>query len=626
MSSLYNSEFISSISESKMIDYIEGKYSLDFTKLENRKDLVCLQHYLIKYIEKYGKTQNVNRVLKSFYTAFGNQPHMFLDSPLIRDGFINRFMPEEMKNKIKTFRDKYFDGSTIKQIYEKSQRYELSNQEKNRLYSFLILKIKTGNKNFDEINKNCIKRILASGKTVNELNDMELKFFCTYFGRQAWGKTENLPEIHIMKDEPDLGGFESSGAIYLNKDTSFTPTLEGMVQTVCHETQHRVQEVVSKEKESKVAFEWARHYLFSKYLSTNEFSIYHNNYNYSDIELDAEKSGFFNASVFLGMLDRRDLAEKLRTTRIERFDKRHYYEFMVNTKKQPIPPDSFVVEYLDSIIKTHPEELKSYKVLNNLYEPNGQRRSFSSIMMGRMTQGLDKRGIYDSYINYGIKNGELDSINLDKANMKTKQDFYRTLSDIFRDKAILFKEHCNDNEYDKLSRNGKRMYSDKQIEMTTSYQLSILDNIASYVDKNMDSILQTKEESKIHNSSYIYHFIVDFRDFELKNINNKVIENSPKLQQQFNEFKVKANSIINKFNKQYIKDRLDDMSLDQKKANIKTLDGKEMPLDDYLYYDILPKLDGHMEMNINGKKAYIGDIIAYYKKQLSATNEIGIEK
>ena len=46
-----------------------------------------------------------------------------------------------------------------------------------------------------------------------------------------------------------------------------------------------------------------------------------------------------------------------------------------------------------------------------------------------------------------------------------------------------------------------------------------------------------------------------------------------------------------------------------------------MSLDDYLYFDVLPRMDGHMEIEINGRKVYISDIIKYYKNNLNKTNE-----
>lgn len=614
MSSLYSKEYLQTVSETKLKNYIDGKIPIDFSDSYNRKDMTVLQHYLIKYIETYGKTKQANEILKKFYIAFGENPALYINSPLLKNNFIDRYMPDDMKNKIKTFRGAYFDENIVMQLYEKSKKYELSEREKYRLYSYLIIQLKAKDKKYEDICKDCAKRILNTNKKVNELNDMELEFYCAYIGKLAWGeRKEPAPEIHIMKDAPNLGGYECRGMIYINKNTSFTPTLEEITQTVCHETQHRVQEISSIKTEDRTAFEMARHQLFNKYLSTKEYDVYHANYNYSDIELDAEKSGFFNASVFLGMLDRRDLSDRLREIRVKRFDKRHYYEFMINKDNKKVPADTFVVEYLTQIIKEHPEELKQYKVLNNIYEPNGQIKSFGNILVRRMNQTLETRGIYDNYVNYGIHKDMLDKLKFDKSTLKDRSDLFKSLSNVYRDSALLFKDYCNDKDYKNINPG--------QISQTTLYQLGTLTRIANFIDNNMNLVLETKEESQINNRSYIFNFIYDFRDFDLTKIDNEVIRNNPNIQERYRELKNKVDSIIKKFNKEYIKDRIKDIPLDKLKSTIKTPEGAEMSLDDYLYFDALPRMDGHMEIEINGRKVYISDIIKYYKNNLNKTNE-----
>ena len=62
----------------------------------------------------------------------------------------------------------------------------------------------------------------------------------------------------------------------------------------------------------------AKMQLFCKYLSTKEFDIYHTNYRYEGIELDAESYGYFYGQTFLGMLGRRDLAEHLNEVKEKR--------------------------------------------------------------------------------------------------------------------------------------------------------------------------------------------------------------------------------------------------------------------------------------------------------------------
>ena len=51
-----------------------------------------------------------------------------------------------------------------------------------------------------------------------------------------------------------------------------------------------------------------------------------------------------------------------------------------------------------------------------------------------------------------------------------------------------------------------------------------------------------------------------------------------------------------------------------------------MSLNDYLFYDVLPRLDGHMELKHNNKKIYVGDIIKYYTNEVNKNNTSGNSK
>lgn len=62
MSSLYNKEYLNTVNKTVLDNIINGTTSFDPTSLKDRKTTVVLQHYLIKYIEEHGKTNNVNKI------------------------------------------------------------------------------------------------------------------------------------------------------------------------------------------------------------------------------------------------------------------------------------------------------------------------------------------------------------------------------------------------------------------------------------------------------------------------------------------------------------------------------------------------------------------------------------
>ena len=606
MSNLYNKEYIKTCNQSFLKSLIENNTKVDFTALVERKEIVVLQHYIIKYIEENGKTNSINNMLSQFYSTFQKYPYLFVDSPLLKEGFLNRFMTEKDRKIIMNACNNYFNNEKCRKLYAKYKNSDLTDSEKNQLFSFLIHK--SDNSQYDEVIDFCSKKILNSDKKIKDLNTMELKLYCTYIAKLAGKMGQIKPEVHIMSNKPENGGFQINGLIFLNKYSSYVPTLEEITKTTCHETEHAIQYKDLKNKSTRKAFEMAYFELFEKYLSNEDYKAYDLNYKYSEIELDAEKFGFFYGQTFLLMLGRKDLANKLKPIKKDSFDKRHYYQFMYDKNKKPVPIDTFIVRNLDEIIKKHPEELKNYKVLNNIYDINGERKSFSTLLSNLMNQDFETRGIYDNYINYEILNDKLDTLSLKITGKNAKQKIFKALRDVYKDKEILFKDYCTDKDYNHIN-------SD-QIIKTTVYQLSIIDKIITYVDKNFEHVLEAKEDGLLTNSSFIYEFIYGLQDFKLTNITNKVIQNNPIINEKYKELLEKISSIITKFNKQFILDRIADIPLDKLSQNIKTPEGKEMPLNEYLLKDVLSKMDGHLSYEVNGKEEYVGNIINYYKKNL----------
>lgn len=614
MSVLYKNNYITSYNKKEIIDILTGKtsYIPDPYNLQERRKYITLQHFLIKYIEEKGKTKITNDLLSKYYKDFANNPSLFVDSPLIREDFLNRFITKRVNEKVKECRNKYFSSKDIKELYIKlMQNNVLNNQEKNRLYSYLIIKLRSNDTRFNTIIDECAKKILNSNKKVRNLNETELKFFCTYIAKHAGGNVV-FPNLHIMQDRPELGGFELENIVYINKESMGSDELHMITKTVCHEVRHAIQEKESKNKNTKTAFEMARHVLFSKYLKSNDYDVYKINYRYSGIELDAEDYGYYYSKVLLSTMGRRDLAEKVRENETLKHKRRHLYEFMIDVGKSAKTTDAFVVEYMDTIIKNHPEELKEYKVLNNLYNEDGSRKSLSNLLAHRTNQGFEDRGLYDNYMNYEIAKNRLFELDLANTKKDVSEKLFKSLGNIYRDKAILFKEYCDDKEYDKVSQ--------KQIKNTTLYQLKLLDNILNFIDQKMNYVLDCKEEKQISNRSFIYDFIYDFRDFNLNNINNEVIKNDPLIKERMNKLLEKHSSIVKKFNEEYIKNKIEDLTIEEKHSIITTPEGYNIQLQDYLYYDILPRLDSHSTVDINGQKVHVSNIIKALK------NEVGNQK
>ena len=616
MSSLYKSNYLSQCNPQEMVNIINGKikYIPDPKDLEDRQKYIILQHYLIKYLEHFGKTEQLTSLFKKYYEDFFENPSLFIDSPLITDEFINKTMKEKLREKVLEYRNKYFDGLKCKELYEIAMRNNpLNDKQKDQLYSFLTIQLKTGNTKFDKIYENCIKQILDSNKLVTELNDTELKFYCTYISKKAAGKT--CPDVHIMKDEGRKSGHENNGVIFINKYGDSTKTIEELTKVVCHETQHVIQEQEMNSINSKGGFDIALIHLFSKYLSTKDYDAYHRNYRYSGAELDAETAGYANAKIFLRMFGRHDLADKIKENQEIKLDKRNYYEAGIQADKKIVTLDQLIVESMDKIIKEHPEELKKYKMLETIYNSDGTRKDLKDLLTRKLNENFIDRGLYDNYFNYEIAKGNVNKIDISKGSVESKKAFFTILGNSYRSAAIKFKDYCEDNESYK---DGYLKASNEHVRVSVLYQLTLLNNMADFLNNNMNSLLECKENSKLSHTSFIYKsFIYDFRDFNENSINNDVIKNDPIIKERISKFMDKFNSIVKKYNDQYIKDRVTDLTQDELNSEITTPEGHKETLKEYLYYDMLPRADSHSEIRIKDKKVSIADVIKYYKNTLS---------
>ena len=321
---MYEQKYIDIIGEDnfkKLLDNQTYNFNINDISSKNIATYYAFQHFLIKsYINNYNKPKCVE-YLKKMYMDFNKNPYLFCDSPLIKNEVLNKIIDnEEVRNKIINYRNNYFDLKSVSFLYEKKKNQELTNEEKNRYYSYLILKLNNPNTKTEELLNNEIMEILNTD--YSKLNDMQLKFYCQYVSNYSKGKGYNTT-VMIGKEpsgnEGMMRGSQMNDFIFINKD-AFNE-IGMLTKTVCHETRHSIQYHDSKEKNTKAGFELAQKELFRKYLNTNNYNSYTSNYRYSSIEIDAEISGHHKASVFLSMFNKKDLAEQIREDRRQTTDK-----------------------------------------------------------------------------------------------------------------------------------------------------------------------------------------------------------------------------------------------------------------------------------------------------------------
>ena len=604
---MYEQRFIDLIDEKDLDNIISNQSSMPTSindrSMNDQAMYYAFQHYIIKASKDPKRKKLCDKYIGIFYDDFINNPHLFYNSPLLRNTNIDLLLTNpSMNSKIKNFRDTYFDPQYAKKLYNKERTTPLTDKEKNRLYSFFLTRI--NNPKFETYFKDEIKRILNND--YKSLSDSELAFYGQYvsnFSAGIYGIKE--PTHVVIGKEPSARGVQGGDAfILLARDN--IDSLALFTKTACHETRHVYQKYSSKNKDNREAFDIATFNLFAKYLNTSTYDSYHNNYKYSGIEIDAEVNGHSSAIVFLNQFDKKDYSQDVKDNRQKVVATRKYYPFMKDVNGKPHPIDTFIAEELDKIIAAHPEELKNYPVLKDLYYSDGKVRPFSNIMFSRINHTIDNRRVYSNHIFNGIYKGELSTIDLSKSDDEYIKSFSNTLSMIYRDAVFSNLWHYIKDE--EVSFDSKKL-NERQIIFATNYYLDLANQILNFTYSNFDLLMFPYMNGEVDNNNPLFNFFYDFRDFTLDNIDNPVIKKNQNTINRIMELKRKTDWIIYKYNIAFIQSRIKDYPDEILNYSFNYKDKGEIT---FKYYceNILPKmLDGHQEMNTKDGKLYVGSFL-----------------
>lgn len=605
---MYEQRYIDLYDESyfdKIINnQLDNPVSIQKKDMRGQGMYYSFQHYLVKKCKNSSNKSKCKKYIMDYYNDFISYPYLFTDSPFIRNGNLDLLIDEEsMRNKIRNYRDTYFDPNNARKLYNKKFKTPLTQDEKNRYYSFLLTRL--NNEKFKDI---IFKEIdLIIGSDFKSLSPIELQFYAQYVSNYARNTFSIKTTTHVVIGDNDSTsrGVTSNGFITIYKD-AFN-SIDLFTKTVCHETRHTYQYESSKNKVNKEAFDVATRNLFGKYLNTKDYNSYHDNYRYAGIELDAEREGHRAASIFFMAHERNDLADNVRNNRVNVFDKRHYYPFMKDSNGKSHPIDTFIVNNLDSIIANHPDEIKNYPVLKEIYDSNGKRKPYSVLFTERMEQSLFKRGIYEHYMFNGISNGEINTIDLSNSSDEYIKRFNQTLASIYRD-AIF--SNVKTYLYDKDAGNNLTPFYKSQVLHTTTYYISLAEKLLLFVNNNFDLLMFPYMNESIDNTNIpLFDLIYDFRDYSPDIITNPIIKNDPKIMNRLNDLKIKVDYITKKYNQKYIESRIKDLPeevLNYSKdfSGIGTITFRDYCL------NVLPnRLDGHQEMDTKTGKLYVGTYI-----------------
>ena len=603
---MYNEEYIKCIKEEKLeriitnlqYDYIKRKDE----SLENNRLFFALQHYLLKCLIERKHTNECIKILTFIYDDFEKHPYYYVNSPLIKNKTLETLFSKKFSDLIKEKRDNYFNSTIAKKIYEKKKYNEITEDEKKQYFSYLIHNLDYENKEFQNIIYEEINNIINT-KDIKQLSKIEIQFYSQYVSNYAI-KDEKIKIINLVaKDRPSLLGCQGYGLIQINSNQ--IKSIEKLTQTICHESQHAIEEYESTRTNSKTAFIMAQHNLFLKYLDTDSYNSYQKNYNYSSIELDAENKGYYKAIIFFHMFNRHDLAKNLRKEKKILYNKRNYYTNMVNENNSHYQTDIFITNNLDNIIKNNPKELDNYPVLKQIYNSDGTKKSFSEIVLKKVYENENNKGVFDNYIRSGIYYNKLNEVPIDTAKKENINNFFKKLSYIFRENSLTIIDYLYDEKKKNIYSEKKQDEMKKTVEKTTIYQIKIAKNILNYVNENFSIMINNLNED-LNNRSYVYNFIHDFRNFNEKIIKNKFLNNNDKVKKEIKEMLDIYKKVYQKFNLYYTKRILNERLSKEEKSRKLILSNKEiLTLEEYIIKYIVPNLNENQKITINNQELFI---------------------
>lgn len=496
-------------------------------KIEDLEVRNAFDNYILKEWPRLIKTnpadQKVKRTmemyLKKFYEMFLNNPTKYLDSPFLQDlDVINELCPEFSEKTIHGKKFKVNFREQVKSAYEKNniknanvfydkdgKLRDLSEKETEQLMHFFIKNIGTDDKKIQEQQVLYIKKMLAEGKKTADLNTKEVEFIAKYMNNYmlssrlkelGYSKDEIKNSIYIGEDEVNKGGFQAQNEIYINRNSHLTMTIPRLMQVVCHETEHSIQELEARNNQkSKAGLDLAiNHILRNHYSGKNGYDYYDTNYRVDPIERDSERTGFRYTRVFLNTLGFKDISQNVRGAGESKERKRQYeYDYRIDENGMKSTREVFLFNKLSSIISQNKSLISEYPSLSILFEKStGKPNSFETIITGDFKANeQDKNDIVEDFCRYYIAKGELDKIDLDKIPEEMQTNIASRLASILGSEAHLLikmgKEEP-DKTWEKISENDK-----KHIEM---FHLKSVKNIMKFMNEHYQHFMRLQDEGK----------------------------------------------------------------------------------------------------------------------------------
>ena len=200
--------------------------------------------------------------------------------------------------------------------------------------------------------------------------------------------TITISESIINSSNPDIKGVEK---------------LPYVIHTVFHELKHVFQGCDNAQnKYSNDALAYSRRLLFNKYISNIEieFNDYISNYQYDEIEVEAEIFGWSSAYRLLN--ERNLLTEKDKSTMLDEINYNRYKKMIgmkIDEFGKMYPAYLYNINCLNRIVKKHSQEISRFPILKLFYDDQGNLNDFVKLI--KLEKELtEKNDIKSSFMDY----------------------------------------------------------------------------------------------------------------------------------------------------------------------------------------------------------------------------------
>ena len=641
----YNQNIINVYGEDRIKHYIVNGVTLDYTSTNESNIFLknAIEHYILKYIDAPHDSNELN-AMRNYVINVANQfrkNNTIISNSIFftKDNLEKIYGKAHWFEELKTVRSEFTKRAYS--LYNKSLKEELTDEERTILMAFFNTSKETENESIKLAMEEYAIRLFAKNEIPS--NTEEFRFIMNYASRYGLyvtnTKIDDFPEVYITamtKKENDgsivknktMGGYYNHGQIFINAnaDRIYKPDLLSYIKTVCHETQHALQDYkASQHPDSVVALEYAEWRLFRKYYNNSNDSIYKNNYKYVEIEIDAENQGYHRTEWIYGRLaqsesiDERTRQELRNLRDINRARKTEYekerpihYEYAVSIDGKPIRKETFNVEQLNKIIKEHPEELENYPSLNKLYHEDGSLRSFEEMITSDIfVNQSESSKMFEDYLIYAIdKLNALEMFNfsiLNKLPIEKQANFFKRIISLFdkeTDKLISFTE---DPELDKNSN-----IRENQIKAISNYHMKIAIKLSNFIDNNYYFIRQLSKEgeyiSQVGYNATMYKNNLEAIIYKFEHNQNSVFQET--VDQNLDEFRKKYHQVTNINRLIYVQEKLGMFDNDVLDLRVSLPNGAEISLRQYAEEYITSRMDSNYYfVDENGQKMHVMDVI-----------------